>query len=305
MAELTLVGLRVVQEVAAQGSFTAAADALGYTQSAVSRQVAAMERAAGTPLFERLARGVRPTDAGRVLLRHAAVALERTDAATLELRGLQDRLEGRLALGAFPTALVVLVPRALAALRGEHPGIDVSLREGPTPTLLRRVRAGRLEVAVVALSVEELEEASDLRCDVVARGRTLVAVPAEHRLAGRGPVAVEELEGESWIVGAGGRGDPLFTTWPGLRETPRVAFAVRDWPGRLGLVAEGLGISLVPSLAAPMVPAGVALVAVDGTPEGRRFAYAASLPDRSPGADALARALRATGHELSAAADAD
>lgn len=299
MAELTLVGLRVVHEVAAQGSFTAAADALGYTQSAVSRQVAAMERAAGAPLFERLARGVRPTAAGRILVRHAAVALERTDTAMLELHGLQDRLEGRMALGAFPTALGVLVPRALAALRREHPGIVVTLREGLTPTHLRRVRAGRLGVGVVALDPEEVEDAGDLRVDLLVRGRTLVAVPHGHRLAGRGRVPEDELEGESWIVGAGGAGDPLFTTWPGLREAPRVAFAVRDWPARLGLVAAGLGISIVPSLAAASVPAGVALVEVDGTPEGRRCAYAVTHADRPAGAEALVRALRTAGADLS------
>jgi DNA-binding transcriptional LysR family regulator len=299
VSELTLVGLRVVREVAAQGSFTAAADALGYTQSAVSRQVAAMERAAGSPLFERLARGVRPTAAGRILLRHAAVALERTDAAALELRGLRDRLEGRLAVGAFPTALGVLVPRAVAALGREHPGIVVTLREGSTPTHLRRVRAGRLEVVVVALSDDELRETTDLRTDLLVVGRTLVAVPAAHRLAMRGTVAVEELEDEAWVVGAGGPGDPLFTTWPGLRGTPKVAFAVRDWPARLGLVAAGLGISIVPSIAAATIPDGVALVAVDGTPDGRRCAYAATLPERSPGAEALVGALRAAGEQLS------
>ncbi|MDO9407021.1 LysR family transcriptional regulator [Patulibacter sp.] len=299
MAAWTLVGLRVLREVGAHGSFTAAAEVLGYTQSAVSRQVAAMERVAEAPLFERQARGVRPTAAGRVLLRHAEVVLERADAATLELRGLQDRLEGRLAVGAFPTALGVLVPRAVALLSREHPGVLVTLREGSTPTHLRRVRAGRLEVGVVALDADELDAASDLRCDLLVRGRTLVAVAATHRLAGRATVSPDELEDEPWIAGAGGAGEPSFTVWPGLRGTPRVAFAVRDWPGRLGLVAAGLGIAVVPSLAAAAVPRGVELVEVDGTVEGRRLAYAATARDRSPGADALVRALRTVGAGLS------
>src|SRR5689334_12045580 len=106
--ELTLTGLRVVREVAAQGSFTAAADALGYTQSAVSRQVLATEAAAGTPLFEREARGVRPTPAGAALVRHAEAVLERVALAGQELRGMQDRLEGRVALGAVPVSVAVL-----------------------------------------------------------------------------------------------------------------------------------------------------------------------------------------------------
>jgi DNA-binding transcriptional LysR family regulator len=293
VAELTLVGLRVVQEVATRGSFTAASEALGYTQSAVSRQVAAMEQAAGAPLFERLARGVRPTAAGRVLLRHAAVVLERTDAATLELRGLEDRLEGRLAVGAFPSALGVLLPRALAVLGREHPGIVVTLRRASTPALLQRVRAGRLEVAVVALGSDE-HATPDLRTDLLVRGRTLVAVAAGHRLARLGTVQPADLEGEPWIVGAGREGDPQFMAWPGL-EAPRIAFALPDWPGRLGLVAAGLGIALVPSLAAEAVPAGVALVAVDGPVPDRRAAYAVTLPERSPGAEALVQALRVAG----------
>jgi DNA-binding transcriptional LysR family regulator len=293
VAELTLVGLRVVQEVATRGSFTAASEALGYTQSAVSRQVAAMEQAAGAPLFERLARGVRPTAAGRVLLRHAAVVLERTDAAVLELRGLEDRLEGRLAVGAFPSALGVLLPRALAELGREHPGIVVTLRRASTPALLQRVRAGRLEVAVVALGPEE-HAALDLRTDLLVRGRTFVAVAAGHRLARLGTVEPADLEAEPWIVGAGREGDPQFLAWPGL-QAPRVAFALPDWPGRLGLVAAGLGIALVPSLAAETVPAGVALVAVDGPVPDRRAAYVATLPERSPGAEALVQALRVAG----------
>jgi DNA-binding transcriptional LysR family regulator len=295
VAELTLVGLRVVQEVAARGSFTAASEALGYTQSAVSRQVAAMEQAAGAPLFERLARGVRPTAAGCVLLRHAAVVLERTDAAALELRGLEDRLEGRLAVGAFPSALGVLLPRAIAALGREHPGVVVTLRQASTPALMQRVRAGRLEVAVVALGAVEHTATSDLRTDLLVRGRTLVAVAAGHRLARRGTVEPADLEGEPWIVGAGKEGDPQFMAWPGLDGPPPIAFALPDWPGRLGLVAAGLGIALVPSIAAETVPAGVALVAVDGDVPDRRAAYAATPPDRSPGAEALVQALRAAG----------
>jgi DNA-binding transcriptional LysR family regulator len=298
VAELTLVGLRVVHEVAARGSFTAAAEALGYTQSAVSRQVAATEQAAGTPLFERLARGVRPTPAGRVLLRHAAAVLERTDAAALELRGLEDRLEGRLAVGAFPSALAVLVPRAIAALRREHPGIVVTLRQASTPAVLQRVRAGRLEVGIVALGVDELAAAADLRTELLLRGRTLVAVGADHRLARHGTIEVGDLEGESWIVGAGREGDPQFTTWSGLPGTPKVAFALRDWPGRLGLVAAGLGIALVPSIAAGTAPAGVVLLEVNGVPTDRRAAFAATLADRSPGAEALVQELRSVGAGL-------
>jgi DNA-binding transcriptional LysR family regulator len=295
MSELTLVGLRVVREVAARGSFTAAADALGYTQPAVSRQVAAMEEAAGAPLFERLPRGVQPTEAGAVLLRHADAVLGGVDAATLELGGLRDRLEGKLAVGAYPSALAVLVPRAIARLQREHPAVVATVREGTTPTQLRRLRAGRLEVAVVAVDPDEPHPIDGLRSDVLVEGRLMVAVPAEHRLARRGTVARSELEDEPWIVGDAGGGDPLFGAWPGLEGAPRIAHAVRDWQARMGLVAGGLGVAVVPMTAADAMPPGVRLVAVDDPHGVRRHALAVTREDRSPGAAALVDALREEG----------
>lgn len=291
---LTLVGLRVVQEVAARGSFTAAADALGYTQSAVSRQVAAMEAAAGAPLFERLPRGVRPSSAGAIVVRHAGAVLTRVDAAMLELAGLQNRLEGRVAIGGFPSALAVLVPRAAARLRRDHPAVELRLSEGTTPTHLRRLRAGRLEVAVIARGPDLPYELDDLRADVVLEGGLLVAVAAEHRLARRGTVDVSELEREPWISGDVGGSDPTFGAWPGLTD-PHIAYAVRDWPSRLGLVAAGLGVATVPSMIVGTIPSSVRLIAVDEPRAIRRTALAVTREDRSPGAAALVTALREEG----------
>ena len=121
MAELTLTGLRVVREVAFRGSFTAAAESLGYTQSAVSRQVAAMEAAAGAPLFRRGARGVELTDEGGVIVRHAVAALDQLTAARRELGGMREPAAGTLRVGAFPTAVAALLPRAIAAFAVPHP----------------------------------------------------------------------------------------------------------------------------------------------------------------------------------------
>lgn len=295
MSELTLVGMRVVQEVAARGSFTAAAEALGYTQSAVSRQIAAMEEAAGTSLFERLPRGVRPTAAGTVMLRHAGAVLARVDAATLELGGLRDRLEGRLAVGAFPSALGVLIPRAFARLRRVHPAVVTTLREGTTPEHLRRLRAGRMEVVVIAMDPDTPPPLEDLRADLLFEGRLLVAVPADHRLARRGMVNVDELEHEPWIVGDAGGGDPLLGVWPGAPGAPTIAYAIRDWPARLGLVAAGLGLAVVPSVAAATMPPGVHLIGVNDPRPVRRSVLAVTRRERSPSAAALITALHEEG----------
>jgi DNA-binding transcriptional LysR family regulator len=295
----SITGLRVAREVAAQGSFTAAAEALGYTQSAVSRQIAALEQAAGAPLFERQARGVRPTRAGRILLGHAAAILDRVEAASSELAGLEDRLAGRVAVGVFPSALAALVPRALARLRDAHPALTIALHEGGTPAHLRRLRAGRLQVATVAVG-DGLDpyDLSGLRADPIFDGRLLLAVGAAHPFARRDRVDVAELEGVSWIVtGADG---PQFDVWPSAPEPHHVAYAVRDWPGRLGLVAAGLGVAVVPQIMAAAMPPGVHLVAVDEPAPLRRSVLAVTATDPSPGAAAFVAALRAEADTLSA-----
>src|SRR5690606_13474910 len=115
----------------------------GYTQSAVSRQVAAMETATGAALFERLARGVRPTAAGEVVARRADRVLGEVDGALEEVSGVRDRLAGRLAVAAFPISAAVLLPRALALLAQRHPELRVDLQEVASPVQIRRLRAGR------------------------------------------------------------------------------------------------------------------------------------------------------------------
>ncbi|TDB77094.1 LysR family transcriptional regulator, partial [Actinomadura sp. KC216] len=251
MAEFTLTGLRIVHQVAATGSFTRAAESLGYTQSAVSRQVAAMEEAAGAPIFDRGRRGVALTPAGQVLVRRATEILADLAATELELAGLRDRLAGRLTVGAYPTAAMALVPRAIARVASGHPGLAVILDETSTPALLRRLRAGRLEVAVIGVGHGLPDyDLSGLRQTTILQGDLFVAVPDSHRFAGHATVTVADLAQEQWIAGDGASGDPQFGAWPTL-SSPRIARTARSWSTRLGLVAAGLGITVVPTLALP------------------------------------------------------
>jgi DNA-binding transcriptional LysR family regulator len=150
IANVDTTWLEVFREVARSGSLTAAATALGYTQSAVSRQIAALERDTGTRLFDRLPRGVRLTDDGRCLLDHAHAVLDRLATARGDLAALRTLDAGRLRLGAFDTAEAALVPRALAAFRAEHPRVEVSLTEANTPDLLAGLDAGDLDLAIVS-----------------------------------------------------------------------------------------------------------------------------------------------------------
>jgi DNA-binding transcriptional LysR family regulator len=292
VADFTLTGLRVVQAVVDTGSFTAAADALGYTQSAISRQVAAMEAAAGAPLFVRGARGVAPSPAGTVLARRAATVLHEIEAAGADLAGLRDHVTGRVAIAAFPSAAAVLVPRALARLGSNHPGLVVEFAEASSPTQLRQLRAYRIDVAVIGVGPDlPAYDFEGLRRDLLLDGGLLLAVPAGHRFAGRATIPVADLREEPWIVGKGLRGDPQFGAWPTL-DHPRIAYAAREWPTRLGLVAAGLGIAVLPEAAAAAVPAGVHLVGVDDPAWLGRAVVAVTARDRSAEVTAAVGALR-------------
>jgi len=294
MAELTLTGMRIVSEVAARGSLTSAARALGYTQSAISRQVALMEEAAGAPLFERRPRGVTPTARGRALLTHIHGILDRVEAANLALSQLEQTVVDRLTLGAFPTALSTLAPRALARMRVEHPAITVRLREGGSATQLRRLRAGRVDVAMIAVGAGLDYDLDDLVPEAVFRGGALLVVGETHPLAGRSWVNVADLHGQSWIVGVADEGGPQFGPWPTLDSEATIAHAVRDWPARLGLVAAGLGVAVIPSLLADALPPGVRAIPVEDPRPFRREVLAVTRPDRTPAVQALVDALRET-----------
>src|ERR671917_2798358 len=138
--------MRVLREVAARGSFSAAADALAYTQSAVSQQIAALEREAGTTLVERNARGVRLTDAGRALVAHADVILARLADAEAELEAIAGLRGGRLRLVSFPTAGATIMPRAIALFRERHPFVELSLEPAEPPEALEALRGGECDI---------------------------------------------------------------------------------------------------------------------------------------------------------------
>jgi DNA-binding transcriptional LysR family regulator len=289
--ELTLTGMRVVYEVGTRGSFTAAALALGYTQSGISRQVGLAEQALGVDLFERLPRGVRPTSRGEVLIRHAKSILDRVDSAMLELEELDEPLSERLVLGAFPTALAALVPRALARLRADHPELKVRIGEGGTEAQLRRLRAGRTAIAVIAVGFGLDYDLDDLEVDLLLHGTPRLIVSAQHRFADRSWVNVAELRDEAWIVGEADRSGPQFGTWPTLNGELRIAHSLRDWIGRLGLVAAGLGVAVIPSVLVPALPAGIRALRVEDPRPFRRDVLAVTLPDRSPSIHAVLGAL--------------
>ncbi|MFE0648049.1 LysR family transcriptional regulator [Streptomyces sp. NPDC059534] len=283
--------------VARVGSFTAAAHALGYTQSAVSRQVQSLEEEMGAELFERLPRGVRLTEAGRVLLPHAEAVRDRLAAARAELASLRTLDGGLLRLGAFSSATASLVPRAQAAFRQRHPGVVVSRVEGPSVKHLGLVVAGEEDLAVVSPAFAT-PPPPGVTLHPLLDEPMLVALERGHPYAGRRALRLAELAGEEWITGDERLEDTLFRPAVAAGFRPRTGLLAHDWIAKLGAVAAGLGVTLVPALAAASVRPDVALVTIhpDDVPYRRICAATPATPTAA--ATAFLGLLRATAAEL-------
>ena len=200
-------------EVARRGSFTGAAAALHYTQSGISRRVAALERATGGSLFARQARGVRLTPAGVALHHHALDILGRMDAAAEEVAAVRHGTGGRLRIGSFATANAVLLPTVLGDFRRSWPGVDTSVVEDLTSALVVALRAGDIDIAVVSDYPSGSVPADGLQLVHLCDDPLLVALPPGHRLAGADAVSLADLADESWIEAAPAAAPPCWP-WP-------------------------------------------------------------------------------------------
>ncbi|MER5488232.1 LysR substrate-binding domain-containing protein [Streptomyces sp. NPDC002812] len=290
----------VFRSVARHGSFTAAAQVLGYTQSAVSRQVQTLEEEWGTPLFDRLPRGVRLTEAGRALLPHAEAVGERLRAARAELDALRALDGGRLRIGAFSTADAALLPRTLAAFRARHPAVRVTRTEGGSARQLALLAAGELDLGVVGTACGQPLEGCELHH--LLDERMYVAVPRGHALAGRRSARLADFAGEEWIAASSRPEETLMAGALARGFQPRMGFLAADWIAKQGFVAAGLGVTLVPELAASSARADIALVPLRAEDSPRREVYAAtprgSAP--SPATTAFLALLRSVAAELTA-----
>ena len=274
---MNLAWLAVFREVARRGSLTAAGQALGYTQSAVSRQIAALEQATGVHLLDRLPRGVRLTQEGHCLLTHAEVILERMRSARHELEDLRELEAGRLRVGAFDSADAALVPQALAAFRAAHPKVAVSVVEGGTRVQLERLQQGEIDVAVVSAYPHQTLDIQHVDLHHLLDDPLLVALPAGHSLARGTAVRLVELAGERWIEGFPESSETLVQACLRAGFRPRIDFGVREWTAKLGFVAAGLGLTLVPLLAAPAIRPDVALCPLHPRDVPVRTVHAATL----------------------------
>jgi DNA-binding transcriptional LysR family regulator len=242
--------LRVLRAVAEHGSFAAAAAELQYTPSAISQQMAALEREVGAVLVERGPRGTRLTQAGAVLDRHAAVVLGQLAAARAELDDLLRLRGGSLRLAAFESAWTGLVPAAVSAYRERHPDVELQLAEQDPVEAVAGVRAGSCDLAVVfepnALDAAGLE---GLRRTVVAHDPLWAVLPAAHPLAGEPAVELAALAGDPWVAPTAFCATVVRGACAAAGFEPDIVFSSADYGAVQGFVAAGAGVALVPYLA--------------------------------------------------------
>ena len=245
--------LNIFRSVVDNGSFSAAADALDYSQSAVSQAIQTLEGEAGTALIERSRGGVRPTAAGAALAGHIAGILAQLEAAEEEIKAIAAGRGGHLRAASFPTAGATLMPRAIAAFRASHPGVDVSLAEGEPEEIAPRLRAGEFDLAML-FEFEGVGEhlASGLRRFELFEDPLHLALPADHRLARRKAAPrLEDLREESWVQtsAASPCARHVVRSCIAAGFEPRVSFESDDYLTVQGLVAAGVGVALIPQLA--------------------------------------------------------
>ena len=307
---LDVTRLRVLVAVARHGSVTAAAHALNYAQPSVSHHLARLEAETGTKLIQRAGRGIRLTDAGRLLAERAAEVIGRLDAAENELAVYSGLRAGRLRLASFPSALGTIVPAAAAMLHDKHPSVDLRLSEAEPPEALRMLRAGYVDVALIfrhepeSLDGEGQRPAADtdLREHVLLDEAVHLIAPATEPRGGEPvpPAALTEMwpadlsrfATQRWIAGCDRCREHLLQQCAAAGFTPKVAFTTDDFVAVQALVGAGLGLALLPDLALRASRnSGVRTIRLRGT---RRTIIAVRYgePPDPPAAAMLLEALR-------------
>lgn len=257
--ELDLHSVRIVRAIAEHGTISAAARALGYSQPAISQHLRRAETRLGTPLVARAGRGVRLTEPGLVIARHAFAITSALDAAGGELAELVGLRTGTVRIAAFPTASSTLVPRLLHALRERHPGLRASYVEAEPPEALGMLRDGLVDVAI---TFQYPGDRADPHRDGDATLETtplytepvVLALPEGHRLAARDVVALADLADERWIAGCPLCRGHLLAACEAVGATPRIELETDNATAVLNLVASGLGVALLPQLALATAP---------------------------------------------------
>ena len=287
--------LQVLLEVVKRGSFSAAADALSYTQSAVSQAIARLESEVGATLVVRDRRGVRPTAAGATLVEHADAIFAQIEAAEADLGAVLGVRGGRLRVASFPSAGATLMPLAVATFRRGHPDVALTLAEGEPEEIAPRLRAGEFDLALLFEFPGVRERpGKGLRTATLLEDPMHVALPADHRLASKRALRLPDLRGEDWVQTSAespcARHVVRLCIAAGFE--PNVTFESDDYETVQGLVAAGVGVALIPRLALTHVHPGVVVRELSPRSPARKvIAATMSGPGVAPAARTMLRIL--------------
>ncbi|MCU1491667.1 MAG: putative LysR-family transcriptional regulator [Acidimicrobiaceae bacterium] len=244
--------LRALRAVIERGSIAGAAAELAYTPSAVSQQISALERETGLTLFRRTGRGIRPTPEAAVLLEHGLRVLEELGELDVAVQALRKGATGRMRVASFPTASATGVPVAVADFSAKFPAIQVELSISETDLVFERIADGSTDVAVIVVPFDQGLGHPGRIYQHLLTDEFFVTVHAEHPLASRCEIELQDLRREPWIATGGNpKWCPLIVL-EACREAgfePRYVFEGDEYGMTQGLVASGLGVALVPGLA--------------------------------------------------------
>lgn len=296
---LDLKRLRFLREVASAGSFSAAAESLYVSQSAVSQQIAALEAEVGVPLLLRLRTGPVLTDAGALLVSHADAAICRLEQAERELAELSGLGSGQLRLISFPSASATIGTAAATEMRRLHPEIQLSLAEGDPEVSIPALKRGDYDIALVYdFELNPFGPERDLELTLLLTERMHVVLPPTHRLAGEPAIDLADLEGEQWLGGNFGGSCRELTVLSCLMAgfEPQISFETSDYNVMQSMIAAGLGVTLLPDLALAFTHPGVRVIPVTPKAPVRRV-WAATLGagSRSAATEAMVEVLVGVG----------
>jgi DNA-binding transcriptional LysR family regulator len=287
---LHLGRLRVLSEVVSRGSFSAAAEALSYSQSAVSQAIARLEAETGTTLVLRDRRGVRPTAAGATLIEHADAILAQVEAAEEDLAAVLGVRGGRLRAASFPSAGATLMPLAVATFRERHPDVSLTLAEGEPEEIAPRLRAGEFDLALLFEFPGVRERiGGGLRSTTLLEDPMDIALPADHPA-----LTLAGLRNEDWVQTSASSPCARHVVRSCLAAgfEPNVTFESDDYETVQGLVAAGVGVALIPRLALSHVHPGIVVRALAPRSPARKVVAATNAgPGVAPAARSMLRVL--------------
>jgi DNA-binding transcriptional LysR family regulator len=296
--------LSILREVAHRNSFSAAADALYLSQSAVSQQIATLEREVGMRLLDRTREGPKLTDAGRVLVGHAEAAIARLEEAERDLAAIAGLEGGELRLASFPSASATVLTEAVSIFHRTYPGVRLGVTDAEPEESLPRLRAGDLDLALTFdyVSIPKVEE-RDVDRRLLLTESMYVALRADHPLAERPVVPLSELADMAWLCGTlpSTCGEVVLAACRSAGFEPQIGFESDDYHVMQGFISAGLGTTLLPDLALPTLHDGLVVRPTDPpAPQRRVWAATRAEGSRSVATDAMLDILAEVGTSLSA-----